>query len=1174
MRLKQLDLVRYGRFSGRTLEFDATNMDFHLVFGPNEAGKSTALEAVGDLLFGVRARTLYNFLHDNASMRIGAILEDDGESLEVQRRKGNKDTVLAANGEPLAGGEGILARYLAGADRAFFQHMFSLDHARLHSGGQEILKGDSDVGRTLFAAAAGIAGLRDLLQRLDKEADSLWAPKKAAHREFYIARAEYDKEQSILREHTVRANEWRRRRRACEKAEEECARIDEDIAEANIAFARLERIPRVWRDVRRMQELDGCLDGLQDVVLLPENASDLVEEYERDGIKAAARIETKRGEIGRIRDGLEGLSFDEALVRRAVDIQRLQERRIVILQEKADLPNRRAGLAAAVEQLRADAAELGWIEDNPAALVERIPSRPRVAALHSLLGREGGLNADVANCREELRKSRGNLDRLREGLDRVESLADATGLALVLRTVRERGDLAGATRAAETALETARRNVERRIAALHPGGVDEGVLRTMAAPARAAVMNYRDEQGGWRRRLRETEDALSASRQELEHAAVARQHIMQADRVVTAEELARARERRDRLWNLVKLKHVEGNPVPADMQSGIEEEAEAPVAAFEPAIAQADELADSRFDKAEAAGRVAEIDRKIGELETRIKQQEESMGRLAEEGGELEREWESMWAAAPFDPLSADAMLEWLGTREEALRTVDAQQDAEAHLETACGAEADTRERLLCELAALGIDRASLEGEDLDLIAGRAEDEAGRRMEAAAERSKLEADIRDAAAEVRQREGLLQQAVAALQEWREKWSAEVGRLGLDGGAGPEAVRASIGIIDGMRETAGRIHSLQRDRIDKIERDIGEFDRAASGIVEGLAQNLSAFSSEDAVLELGKRLDAAERTQEKLESGNATMEQLAAEIADIENARRQVVAPIAHLRALAKVDTDEALKEAIRGSDRRRALDGERRGIVERLSQIGDGKSPEELAAECDGENIDRVVARQPEMQAKRKDLQEQRDRAADERRRAREEFEAVGGGDGAAQAAARKQEAVAGMQDAAARYVRARTSHLLLQWAIDRYRQEKQAPLLDRASGLFERLTTGSFARLQIEFDDRDKAVLEGVRPSGARVPVSGLSTGTADQLYLALRIAAVEDYLGRGQALPFIADDLFINFDDERAAAGFEVLASLSRTTQVLFFTHHRHLVDIARRTLGDSFGHVTLTA
>ena len=87
------------------------------------------------------------------------------------------------------------------------------------------------------------------------------------------------------------------------------------------------------------------------------------------------------------------------------------------------------------------------------------------------------------------------------------------------------------------------------------------------------------------------------------------------------------------------------------------------------------------------------------------------------------------------------------------------------------------------------------------------------------------------------------------------------------------------------------------------------------------------------------------------------------------------------------------------------------------------------------------------------------------------------------------------------------------------------------------------------------------------------MSTGTADQLYLALRVASIEDYLERADALPFVADDLFINFDDERAAAGFTLLGELAKKTQVLFFTHHQHLVDIAQNILGTSTSLVTLT-
>lgn len=78
------------------------------------------------------------------------------------------------------------------------------------------------------------------------------------------------------------------------------------------------------------------------------------------------------------------------------------------------------------------------------------------------------------------------------------------------------------------------------------------------------------------------------------------------------------------------------------------------------------------------------------------------------------------------------------------------------------------------------------------------------------------------------------------------------------------------------------------------------------------------------------------------------------------------------------------------------------------------------------------------------------------------------------------------------------------------------------------------------------------------------MSEGTTDQLFLALRIAALQQSVDAGVRLPFLVDDLFVNFDDDRSRAGFRVLADLSRSTQVLFFTHHKHLAAIAKEVLG----------
>ena len=77
------------------------------------------------------------------------------------------------------------------------------------------------------------------------------------------------------------------------------------------------------------------------------------------------------------------------------------------------------------------------------------------------------------------------------------------------------------------------------------------------------------------------------------------------------------------------------------------------------------------------------------------------------------------------------------------------------------------------------------------------------------------------------------------------------------------------------------------------------------------------------------------------------------------------------------------------------------------------------------------------------------------------------------------------------------------------------------------------------------------------------MSNGSHDQLYLALRLASLESWLQTHEPIPFVVDDILLNFDDPRALAALRALAELSQQTQVLFFTHHRHLVELAEANL-----------
>ena len=187
MRIARLDLTRYGRFNDYQLDFGAAPLggsDFHIVYGLNETGKSTAAAAILDLLFGIEKQSAYGAAKGRASvpnwhpynaMRIGARLELGERAYEVARLKRDKNSLVGADDRPLD--ESLLTAELAGVDREAFHMMFSLDDESLEKGGEAILASHGDLGQLLFSASAGLAEISDRLDWLRKKADGFYRPR-------------------------------------------------------------------------------------------------------------------------------------------------------------------------------------------------------------------------------------------------------------------------------------------------------------------------------------------------------------------------------------------------------------------------------------------------------------------------------------------------------------------------------------------------------------------------------------------------------------------------------------------------------------------------------------------------------------------------------------------------------------------------------------------------------------------------------------------------------------------------------------------------------------------------------------------------------------------------------------------------------------------------------------
>ena len=1176
MRLRQLDLLRYGRFTEESLDLPLPDRqpDFHVVFGLNEAGKSTALLAIEDLLFGIPRNSSLNFLHANPDMRVGAVLQDHHETLQVRRRKGNRDTLLTPEETPIPMGEAALAPFLAGANRSFIKRMFSLDHERLREGGREILEARDDIGQMLFSAGAGLSGLRETLNALEEEADELWAPRRAARRKYYQADDRLKEARKTLREHTVTVADWRRLEQAVEAVQETYSALEQEIEEKAVEQRKLGRIRRVFGSVRRNAELEAGIAALGEVTLLREDARQILRDAERNDAATAGRIQTLRNQVDSARDERSKLTYDEGLIAHEDDIEQLHEQRITARSANADLPALRAELARAKADVRRLAADLEWDADDVELIIGHIPPRPRINNARALLNQRGERLSAVQNARTATEEASARTSELLRDAPKGEPV-DVSNLVAVTRAARRLGDTAARIGAATAQVDDEQASLDQLLVSFKPAVADETTLVALPVPSQDTVLTYRDSSRALNERLQSCRKHIQDTERELDRLRNSTERFAHDEEVVSTGALLRARKNRDDGWSLIRRLHVDGTPVADDESSVFAGTEDNLPDAYEEAVRVADTLADRRFDKAEAAAQLAVMLRKIAEQEELAKSLSEDEETLVEECRRLDAAWRNMWSEAPFDPLAPDEMLEWLSLRKDVRGAVERRAKAERQVAGLRRQEAESRAGVLDALTALGAGAPSLASQPLAVVLETADDVLAEHEKVADDRRRSMQAHRQAAADEENKRKALEKAEATWSEWQGRWADALTALGLDPTANSEAVSAQIDAIDEMRASVDEVNRLRHERIGKIEGYLAAFGRDATQLVAIVAPDLAKFESQEMALQLERRLIEAKRVRDLLREKDHAIAGLEREIHELEAECRHAREDVHRLQEAAGVTNSEQLKGAIDKSDRLRALKAEQAQVLGTLREAGDGLSVDVLEEECKEVDPDQVTAREASLERELEDLHERRLETREHRTAARQAFEAVGGAGNvkAARAAADQQEALAEMRDIAEQYVRARSAALLLQWAIDRYRLAKQAPLLKDAGQLFATLTGGSFKDLRVDFDDHDRPQLIGQRPDGAKVAVPGMSTGTADQLYLALRIASVADYLDRAPPLPFIADDLFINFDDERAAAGFQALGQLAEKTQVLFFTHHQHLVDIASETLGSSIPVVSLS-
>jgi DNA repair protein SbcC/Rad50 len=1154
LRIERLYLKAFGPFTEREIDFGAQGGRLHLVYGPNEAGKSSLLRAVHALLYGFPARTDDNFRHGYSALRVGGVLVDQaGKRHAVIRKKANVRSLLEWNGKAGPDCEGnvlpdrLIGELMGGIDEEQFSRMFGIGRDVLIQGGKAIAEGQGNVGESLFEAGAGLLGLRKLREEIEAESDKLFKL-RASTPLINAAVAEYEELRRQTKEATVRTEVWAQLEENCRLADAALKANRETLVTRRGEGERLERIRKNLPLIARREE---GLKELADLATAPDLAEDFParraaaiagrDGTERRRVEAAKRVAELEARVAAI-------EVPEAYVERTNLIEGLHQQIGVVQQSQIAIPgleaHAKAGEAEATKKLK----EIEFEGDLAAAESLR-PKRGAQAKLNGLAQEHASLSAKVAELRRDKSDKGADLKAAEDALSATPEPGDPAPLEEAVRAGSAHAETE--RRIATLDREIAQRNKELERACAALGTRSAAVLRDLATPAKATLERLRVERDAIDGKRRDIESALASTRKDLAAQQKKLKMLEAAGTVPSEEELAKARAHRDHGWTLVQQAYVERSGDPAKLAKGYGSGRALPKE-YETAVGEADDLADGLRNDTQRMADHANAAERIAQMYDAIREAEAALGQIHVRQNLWDEEWDRIAGALGVKVQTVRELEEWLAARERIASQLS---------------EVEARDS---EAKDLRRDLATARG-GLERLLPKGAPDAFAPLLAAADRA-LET-IRDAISVRRERENAveklkrechrLQQRIDAvtsdIADWQKRWSAAVKSLGLSEAADPAEVSARFAMLSELFEAIDEATRTRRDLDEKnalVERYASEAMEIATSV--GMATDGRKLGELVAEMfsKCQKAVQASQQRAELSQTLNAEREKLV----EAEQEARLRTAEIQRLCQEAGVDDEAGLPAAEASAARKREVKADVLRIEQQL--VEQNATPlDRILEEAAPVDRDALAAQIAALDADVADLDQKRDQLAKTLREAELKRDAVDGSSKAADAAQQAQELLAKVKSAAADYVRLKASSIAIARAVDAYREKHQGPMLRRAGEYFSMLTRGSFARLDVDFEGDDQ-VLVG-RRGDELVRVAGMSEGTADQLYLALRLAAIERHLENGPAVPVIVDDILVQFDDDRAGAAIEALANLGAKTQVLLFTHHKHLLELARRVV-----------
>lgn len=1151
MRFDYIHLKAFGHFTDYLLSFDKSK-NFHLAYGLNEAGKSTILSSVTDLLYGFPKTTPYSFKHDNKQLRIeGQLRHVNGDKLRFVRRKGTKNTLLDINDSPLP--EQKIQQFMNHLSRQQFTHMFALDHVRIREGGNKLLESGGHAGEGLFSAASGMNRIREVLDQVDKKTDSIF---KKGRSGTPLINSLVKKERELIRiiaESQMRVKDWKEIENKYHESEQRLQEILNKSKELEFKQRKLRRQKLILPQVAKHKEYTMKMGELGEVPELPIDSHNQFQENkqtflraQKDKVRAEEQLKHLNSELAAIQIHafiLEKGPLIESLYKNVLTYENYLESKPGLEKEKqrweyqalqiAKNIDRSITLLETIETLRIPA-------ETKHTIIELSKQKPLLdQAFYVAVKEENTLAIEI----DELSKEQMSLVEVQD-LDNLELI-----LEQVKREVRieeELKQLVSESQRQEALLEFM-------IRTLPLWTKNREALLEQKFPMNESIKKYvvlfRDFEDSIARFNKSIEEEQRKMEENIRHI----RDLERMEGIPTETELHGMREHRDYGWEMIrsKLSQTEDTEEIAVFTKGRSLEH-----VFEKAMYKADKASDQMRVQAEKVG---EKNKLLGDIENSKRMIEEYLSNQEKVWMEWEackKEWQNCWAQTGISPLEPEEMLEWINKLQqinessirymEVLSEVQQKKEKLTHLKQTLTEileklEVTAKQDTLLDL----LNRSVTTIKYLQVMKTKRENNAIQLKQI--EKKRVEKEVKK------------ERIQLELRQWNDSWKQNIQGLIAKPDASVAVVIQLLELVEHCLSAYTKMKDTEKELIE-VNLSIDQFRNEAEILINDYFKHLQSMPIHMAVSQLHRELIDAQKNKSTAIAMEKQAKQFIDRIQECKEEMERAADKQEELRKLAGCKAEE-LGQVISNFYENRQYQLKLVEIEEKLLSDGEGMTLVQLFEEC-VLDLDHISVELKHIEEELQFLDEEKISVSKGHGVIQKEYEEkiTGHNMTALLAGQKKESIVSSIEFHADQYYLLKMASMLLKRGIEYYREMNQSPILISAGQIFAKVTLNKYHDVTVDYNEKDEPILVGIREDGERVSIEGMSDGTKDQLYLALRLASIEKYVQENEPIPFIVDDILIHFDDERAKETLKVLLELSKKTQVIFFTHHSRLIELMK--------------